>query len=241
MNYFKLFALVLSFFTTIHAHTESFFYNKNLARNPLKELFRNREWEFLEDQFILKVEKAQNSFVSSSKINISTLAAALASGTLFYVVAEKYVPVKGYSDLPVQAATQFAGTPLIALLSSIGTYKLATYLVAQSISYKALEKYVSEWPENQEFTPAQFHSTFDTLYQQYHFARNEFNNNAPEVMRLLHRAVYEHFPSKYQNRLNDMNEIKISGTFLHAIFTCDLVELVKLIGTAFNLFAGSKR
>ena len=227
--------------TSMNAQAESFFYNKNHHRNPLKELFRKREWEFMEDQFVLRVEKAHNSFLSSLKVTTATIAATLATGALVYAGTEKYVRSDATNDFPVKAATQFFGTPVIALLTSIGTHKLSTYLVEQSITFKALERFVREWPENQEFTPVQFHSTFDTLHQQYHFSRTEFNNNAPEIMRLLQRAIYEHFSYKYQNKLKEIDEIRISGTFFHAIFTCDLVELGKLIGTAFNMFAGTKR
>lgn len=241
MKYVQLSALTFCLFWSINAQTESVFYNKNYHRNPLKELFRNREWEFMEDQFVLRVEKAQNSFLTSFKITLPTIAAALGSGALFYAGTEKYVRVDQTNDFPIKASTQFFGTPIIVLLSLISTHKLSTYLVEQSITYKALERFVREWPQNQEFTPEQFHSTFDTLHQQYHFSRSEFNNNAPEIMRLLQRAIYEHFSYKYQNKLKEMDEIRISGTFFHTIFTCDLVELGKLIGKAFNMFAGTKR
>ena len=221
--YFCAFLLHMSAFSLTHVST-----------SPLKSLFIGREWEFMEDTFIIKPDLEQNKISSHLKRNIRPLALACAIGAGIYA-GSSYVPEVLGNGFKAQDFTAYVGAPLFAILAGLASRKFGSSMIEIAADFKAVEEFVKYWPENKPFTPTQFHSTFDSYYALYCTdpKNSTLKKDSYELIRLVRRALFEHFPNKYENRLK---ELDTQHTFFYIFIGCDIVDLVRLTGEIVRAF-----
>ena len=210
--------------------------------NPLKEIFADRPWEFIEDHFVLKPEKEARRFLNGLKVFVAGVSSAMAAGTASWMLSENFVPEEATKyNLPARTAALTASILIAPFTGGIGGAKYCAYLIQNMIDYKALQSFVREWPENKFYTPDQFHPLFDNLYATYTMSTNnsEFKEIAPEFVAKVQRAIYEHFPRKYAHKLEGAKEI--NGTFIHYMISFDIGEILRLVGHIFNAIANSQK
>ena len=206
------------------------------ATHPLKQLFANNHWGFIEDEFIIKPEQKFNQITQKIKRWLPTIASCIASGYGTDLLAQRYIPEETFGNFKIQAFTRVFGTPSSGILSAIGMYKLVSHITKTALMLEALERFIVEWRENKQFTPQQLHESFEELHTLYmRYGQAHLIELTPEMIRLIKNAIYHHFPHKYAQRIHT-EEKSVSINFWHTIVTCDVVELIKVIGNIFSSF-----
>lgn len=210
------------------------------AVHPLKQLFVNNPWGFVEDEFIVKSEQKFNQVTQRVKRWLPTIISCAAGGYGADFLAKRYVPERVSDNFKAQSLVRAVGTPGSALLSSFGLYRLASQVIETQLHYEALERFVIEWPENKQFTPQELHESFEELHNLHlRYGKAHLKEVAPEMVRLIRNHIYNHFPHKYANRLNK-NAESISFNFWHTIVSIDIAELIKALGNFCSLFFNEK-
>ncbi len=206
------------------------------AAHPLKQLFATNHWGFIEDEFIIKPERKFNQIPQILKRWLPTIASCIASGYGTDLLVQRYIPEETSGHFKTQAFTRVFGTPSSGVLSAIGMYKLVSHITKTALMLEALERFIVEWPENKQFTPQQLHESFEELHTLHmRYGRAHLIELAPEMIRLIKNTIYNHFPHKYAQQIHK-EEKSVSINFWHTIVTCDIVELLKLMGNIFSNF-----
>jgi len=214
--------------------------NQSYAANPLKQLFANNHWGFVEDEFIVKPEQKFNHITQRMKRWLPTIISCAAGGYSANFLAKRYVPKRVSHDFEAQNFVRAVGTPSSTLLAGIGMYRIVSQAVEIQLQYDALEQFVIEWPENKQFTPQELHEPFEELHKiNLRHGRAHLKEVAPEMVRLIKNTIYNHFPHKYMSRLTQ-HEKTISMNYWHTIVTLDVVELIKTVGNFCSLFFNEK-
>lgn len=204
--------------------------------HPLKDLFKGREWEFMEDEFITKPNRELTGFLQTMKRWVPSLTAGIFGAAATDYLAINYTP-KTYHDIKTLQAARFFGTPSGGVLCALGTYKLISESIEARVYFKALEIFIRAWPENRSLTPMSLQSGFDSLYEIYSLSGNYgLENLAQETIRLTHLAIYQHFPHKYGHKIQSQDKPFFHKSFFHAIVTCDISQLIRAIVDLGSIF-----
>jgi hypothetical protein len=210
------------------------------SAHPLKQLFANNHWGFIEDEFIIKPEKKYNHILQRMKRWLPAMVTCIAGGYGADLLAKRYVPTRVSDNFNAQNFVRAIGTPSFTALSGIGMYRLTAQVIEAQLRYEVLERFITEWPENKQFTPRELHESFEELYNLHmHYGKDHLKELASEMDRLIRNNIYNHFPLKYADRLNKNTE-SISFNFWHTIVSIDIAKLIKALGNFCSLFFNEK-
>ncbi|MEX0939893.1 MAG: hypothetical protein WDZ41_00870 [Candidatus Babeliales bacterium] len=201
-------------------------FHQSYTVDPIKELFINQPWDFMEYTFIINAQKESTTILNYFKRYLPTLSVGITAGYATDMLSLNYIP-KQKDDVQYQLLARTFGVPLSTILSGYGVYRIVNHAIEYRINYKILKKFIKHWSTNKPFTPATLQPSFETLYGIYskHGATKKFNKIAPEMINLIHQAIYKHFPEKYQDKLNIKSQTQ-SYNFFHTVVTWDIARLI---------------
>lgn len=176
-----------------------YFYN-NYSATPIN-YFLNDSWEFVEYTFIIKPEKKLKSFKNRLIRWPTSLLVAIMS---FYAI-NSALEEEDDDDFDNKNPLLNDDSIIKPTIYTVGTivptylfYKLITNYALNIIEVNTLDEFLSSWPKNKEFVPEQLKKALDETYNNYYLKyTEEYKRAAPEIISLIKKAIYEHFPEKY--------------------------------------------
>ena len=231
--YIMLMALVGIMYTNLHAQDA-------LERgNPFKDVFRGKPWEFMEYQFVIKPARELQSWSHwAKKWTAASAAGALGkmqSGPIYDWVAKKYY----YKKVSNQPDISKLSTAIVAtIVPMFIVNKLINHYTEQHLDFKGLKQFLAEWDENKEYIPDDLQETFDGLYEIYEYkdGKEMLEEMGPEMINLIKKSIYEHFPKKYEVRLKYEDEKFWDSKFMQVLVKLDIAEVVKGVAHIMNIY-----
>ncbi len=159
------------------------------AAIDLKENFKGREWEFI--QYELKiVPNNQQLFRNNSKKSILLL---VSSVILPSIVAWLCTCKEREEASIIAGLFGFFGGALV----EIG---IDNFILKRN-EFKALLKFIKDWPENKDYTPLSFHNSFEQLYTLYvhEGETNELKQQIRRFKSVIDHALRNRFPAGYHS------------------------------------------
>ncbi|MGE0009826.1 MAG: hypothetical protein AB7F19_04730 [Candidatus Babeliales bacterium] len=203
----------------IHIFLLTVFCSASPAVDPIKALFANRPWDFVEQIFVIEPHAQLNAFSSSMKRWIPALAAGTAAGYGTYKLAEHAI-LEQQETFKWKEFTQKVGSPIVGVIGLSAVYRVARAYTERSIDLQVLTQFIVEWEENKQYTPIELHESCDALYQLFmqEGATARYNEVAHKIAPILKRTIYQHFPNKYREQLQSLERAYFSDSIMFTVF-----------------------
>ena len=199
------------------------------AIDPLKEVFKGKPWEFLENEFIIKPQSELEGWVGSIKRFIGS-GAISAAGLYGSKVGIEQLLDRYEQRIPVLSTllynfTVTAGTVAMAYISWALSSKYFLNKARGGIEEEALLKFLVEWQENKQYAPADLHKLFDELCELVLTPVGEYKYKrlAPEMLQLIKKRIYLEFPERYKDKLHGNSGGVITTVVYDVAAIADLV------------------
>lgn len=208
------------------------------AVNPLKDLFVDQPWRFVEYELLIKPTKELESWHSFAKRFIPASCAATMS---FYVgnkLCNVYIP-ETQNGFASRAFSKTVINPIMTLVALFGSFSWSRILAQKRIEYRAFLRFIEEWPENRTYSPDQFHASCAHLHTLLTTSgeSERFKDYAQEMIPLLQKQIFEHYPETYKHRLTDLETPYFTQSFFHTVVTCDIGQVLDVILKIFSAFS----
>lgn len=212
------FVLISSF--TCYAYSLGSLYN--LYKGP---------WECIEDILIIKPESNLKGFTSRAIRWSGSLLAGFGIGKVtFKYFKKKFKDENVGNKYEVWDEDNRRDRTLIflsALASSGLSYFFVTAIYRYALERRAFNNFVSVWPEQKEYTPKEFHATFDELNKLYKHDNSKYKDESGEVLRVVRSVIHDHFSPKYSHNSSDNKFFDYKN--LVASVNCDIAKIIRVI------------
>lgn len=209
----------------LHAHLFLLFMWCSVAQaaDPVKALFENRPWYFVEQVFILESQKELETFTQNAKRWIPSLIAGTTSGIVVSSLAECVLPEQSHS-FRLKQYTQTVGASLVSIMSISTIYTFIRAYSERTIDLRVLTAFISEWQDNKRYTPTEWHASCDALFDLYSTDGEtaSFQEVAIKISPVLKRTIYEQFPERYADQLKNMEYKSVFDRMLSTAFSVKL-------------------
>src|SRR5437016_5815668 len=119
--------------------------------DPLNELFANRPWDFLEDQFIIQPQNHMQETTTKLKTWLPSLAAGAVSGYATDSLIQNYVP-KESGNFHVQSFARWTVNPIVGFGVARVLYKFIENSIQTNTEIATLHRFIRNWPFNKDYT-----------------------------------------------------------------------------------------
>lgn len=197
---------------------------------PLHQLF-NTPWQFVEDTFITIPENKSNGFIALCVRSI--VPASIGAFTAYKTYDATSQNLNNHPWIR-KSVTTAAG-----LIPAALSYHGISHLIKRNAEFKSLKKFILNWNTNKSNTPKQLQGVCDELYRLFQSDMEQYNQEAPEALRLIKKAIFEQFPQKYSHKLKALDRDFFDTKNLLTLVTFDAGNILR--GIAELIRAGSGR